>query len=272
MGKTSRAARAVLALLTTALLLGACGGEEPAETETSPTTGAAGAFEITGTVQAVEIEDGSSEETDSAGPAATGSPAAGATQSPSSPLARLLIEVESINDGPAELCDVGEGDEVTLIVTPNTATEPQTALEDMDNLEGRTVQAEGNAEELAAGDRGGNPAAEEEGASPSPTGGQSTPTPTATGSPGGDNAAEGGDGAEPQDPEAGCNFEVARLVVQAAEEGTGGDTAGTGGGSGSPTPAPAGGNDIGRGDASPTPTGNMSTPGGATPTSGGSGT
>lgn len=267
MFKRSRAVHTALAMLLTLFLLAACGGEEPAETEASPTTGDTGAFEISGTVTEVEIESDEDEATPTASPTGTASPTdadsptASPTGTPTGPLARLLVEVESINAGPAELCDVNEGDEVTIIVTEDTVIDPDQELEELEEIEGRSVTAEGNAEEIDL----------EEGATPSPTDTEASPeatgTATATGSP----TATPTDGA---DDDQRCNFEVVRLTVQEEDDGEGATPAtGTGTATGSPTPAPAGGGDV-PGGTTPTPTGSPTTPGtptGASPTPGGAG-
>ena len=291
MFKSHRAVHTALAMLLTIFLLAACGGEEPEETEASPTTGDTGAFEISGTVQQVEIEEGGESPGGTATPTGTGTSPAGATSSPAGPLARLVVEVESINEGPAELCDVQQGDQVTLTVTGTTTIDPQRSLQDLDDIEGRTIRAEGNAEELAGQDRGGNPTAEEEDTSPtgaaSPQGGEGA-------SPGGASPATGGAGSNAgQDPEAGCHFEVAKLTLEEQEEGQGGQGettgspgttgqgsgntgAGTGTGPGAGSGSPTGGQTGTKGGAgSPTPTGQAGTartPEGAEPTSQGGGT
>jgi len=293
--KKNRAVHTVLAGLLSIFLLAACNGaEEPAETETSPTTGEAGAFEISGTVRAVEVEDGEAsptpsptdddEETPAAG--ATGTPGAGTTPTPTGPLARLVIEIESINPEPAELCDVDEGDTVTLVVTEATAIDPQRSLQDLEEIVDRTITAAGNAEELAEDDQTGTPGATPGEATPGAgtegtpaTPGQGTTgtpaTPTPTGTPGIiGNLFD-------QTAGQGCHFEVVQLTIEEEE----GATPGTGGLPTTPTPAPAGGQgNIGGTDDTPTPGAAGTTPdvtgtgpGGqatpqATPTPGGAGT
>lgn len=181
----NRALVAALAALMSIILLAACSDPEPEETEASPTTGDAAAFEVEGTVRTVELEN------DQASPDAN-------------IRARLVIEVESMKAETAELCDVEEGDNITLTLTNQSAFDQDQEPEDLTELEGSRVRAEGNAEELAAGD-----------------GGQSQ-----AGSPG---------GTETQDPEAGCHFEVAKISIY-----EGGGVGGIGDSTSSPTPAPAG--------------------------------
>ncbi|HEX2149921.1 MAG TPA: hypothetical protein VHI31_07105 [Actinomycetota bacterium] len=252
--KLSRATHAVLAALMSMILLAACNNAEPEETEASPTTGDASAFDVEGTVQTVELENegGSPEAT------ATGSPTAGGpgTGSVTANIrARLVIEVESMKAETMELCDVEEGDQITLTLTNQTAFDQDQEPEDLTELEGDSIRAEGNAEELAAGD--GTPGADEEA---SPAGSVS---PEAGGGTMGANTTP--EGASTQDPEAGCHFEVAKISVVQGNEGVGG----IGDATSSPTPAPAGQGDVPGANATPgaagTPTGQATptaTPGG----------
>lgn len=223
-----------LALLVSILLLAACNNAEPEETEARPTTGDAAAFEVEGTVRTVEVEN----EEPTPGATATEGPGTGSADA--NIRARLVIQVESMKAETMELCDVDEGDEVTLTLTNQTAFDQGQEPDDLQDLEGRTVRAEGNAEELAAGD--GTPGAEET-ASPAMS-------PEAGGGTMGANTTP--EGASTQDPEAGCHFEVAKISVNEDEgdEGTG---------TTSPTPAPAGGGDVPGANTTPgtetTPTG-----------------
>jgi hypothetical protein len=228
------------------LLLASCNNAEPEETEASPTTGNAAAFEVEGTVRTVEVEN----EEPTPGATATEGPGTGSADA--NIRARLVIEVESMKAETMELCDVDEGDQITLTLTNQSAFDQDQEPDDLQDLEGRTVRAEGNAEELAAGD--GTPGPDE---SASPAGSVS---PEAGGGTMGANTTP--EGASTQDPEAGCHFEVAKISVTEDEgdEGTG---------TSSPTPAPAGGGDVPGANATPgtsgTPTGQATptaTPGG----------
>jgi hypothetical protein len=165
-----------------------------------------------------------------------------------------VIQVESMKAETMELCDVDEGDQITLTITNQTTFDQNQEPENLTDLEDESIRAEGNAEELAAGD--GTPGADEEA---SPAGSVS---PEAGGGTMGANTTP--EGASTQDPEAGCHFEVVKITLQ----GDGGD-GGVGDATSSPTPAPAGKGDVPGANATPgtagTPTGQptpTATPGG----------
>lgn len=233
------------------LLLAACNNAEPEETEASPTTGDATAFEVEGTVQTVEIEN--EDASPEASPTATEGPGTGSAEA--NIRARLVIEVESMKAETAELCDVDEGDEITLTLTNQSAFDQDQEPDDLQDLEGTSIRAEGNAEELAAGD-GGESASPSGSASPG-----AAPTASAAATP---SQAVSPGGTETQDPEAGCHYEVAKISVDEDEGG-----GGIGDSTSSPTPAPGGNADVPGANATPgtsgTPTGQATptaTPGG----------
>lgn len=219
--KSKHAASAALAVLMSILLLAACNNAEPEETEASPTTGDAAAFEVRGQVQTVEVEN------EGPTPDATATEGPGTGSADANIRARLVVRVESMKAETMELCDVEEGDDITLTLTNQTAFDQDQEPEDLQELEGRTVRAEGNAEELAAGD-----------ATP---GANTTPEAAST-----------------QDPEAGCHFEVAKISIEDDGDEDVGDA------ESSPTPAPAGGGDIP--GANVTPGTEVTPPGQARPT------
>ena len=228
--KFNRVALAALAALMSVLLLAACGDPEPEETEASPTTGNAEAFEVEGEVLTVAVED------EEASPEATSTAGAGTAAAETNIRARLVIQVDSMKAETMELCDVDEGDEITLTLTDQSLFDQNQEPADLGDLEGRTIRAEGNAEELAAGD------------SAPQTGQTGTATPAETASPtqaaspeaeGTATAADAPGGGTTEDPEAGCHYEVVKISVNEEEPDTGlGDS------TSSPTPAPAGNNDV----------------------------
>lgn len=233
--KFNRAIHAAVVALVCFLLLAAC-NNEPEETEASPTTGDATAFEVEGEVKTVEVEN--EDASPEASPMATEGTGTGSVDA--NIRARLLVQVESIKAETAELCDVDEGEEITLTLTNQSAFDQDQEPDDLMDLEGSSIRAEGNAEELAAGDR-------EESASPSESPGASP-----------DQAASPG-GTQTRDPEAGCHFEVAKISINEDEGGEG-----VGDATSSPTPAPGGAGDVPGANATPGDTGTPS--GQATPT------
>jgi hypothetical protein len=246
----NRAVSAALAALMSIFLLAACNNAEPEETEASPTTGDASAFEVEGTVRTVEVEN--EDASPEASPTATEGPGTGSVDA--NIRARLVIEVESMKAETMELCDVDEGDEITLTLTNQSVFDQDQEPDDLQDLEGSSIRAEGNAEELAAGDQ--------QSASPSaPASPGAAPTASAEATP---SQAVSPGGTETQDPEAGCHYEVAKISANEEEGGEG-----TGDATSSPTPAPAGNADVPGANATPgntgTPTGQptpTATPGG----------
>lgn len=252
-----RGAYALVAALTAMFLLASCAEDEPVETQASPTTGEADPFDIVGTVLEVDIEpvvatptptETRTEEGEEASP----SPTATVSPTPSGPQqALILVEVESIDPATAELCEVSEGDSITLTVGEDAQVTPQREIENLEELEELTVRAEGTAEKLArveVEEAEESPTPEEDAQAPTPEEDAQTPTsdPEATPSPTGEAGV-------------GCHFEVAALteveqVDQTLTPGDDGDGA-EGAGNGTPTPASGAGSPTPTRIATPTPAG-----------------
>lgn len=214
-----RGAYVLVAALMTMILLAACAEDEPAEIQASPTTAATDTFDITGAVVRVDIEpdeatpsptETATEEADQASPSPTAT---------ASPQALILVSVDSIDSATAELCDVSEGDSITLTVGVGAEVSPQREFDELEQLEGLTVRADGTAEKT---EESPTPEGEE---SPTPEEGEESPTPEegATASPTGEDGA-------------GCDYEVTALtVVEEADQ----------------TPTPRGAEDGDNGSPSP---------------------
>lgn len=198
----SRHAFVVMAAIMATFLLASCAEDEPAETQASPTTGETDVFEIAGTVLEVDVEavEATPSPDETATAEATPSPTGTASPTPSGPQqALILLEVDSIDTTTAELCDVSEGDSITLTVSEEADITPPRELDELDELADLSVRAEGTAEELAEEDADGaeespTPEEDDDSAEESPTAdAEATASPTG-------------------EPEAGCHYEVTALT------------------------------------------------------------
>lgn len=163
MPKNRRLMKAAAAAAIAALVLAACQPQQPAETEDSPVTGAAEAFLIEGRVDQVVVETPGDDPATGGGvrdempppvtgvaPLGTPVPREGAQEllPDDEDQTRLVVEIDSVDDETAELCAIGRGDLVTLLITGDTAIDPSRNLLELIGIEDQMIRAEGNAEEL----------------------------------------------------------------------------------------------------------------------------
>lgn len=99
-------------------------------------------FELTGTVTQVEL---SSTSDSPISPTPSPSPGATAVPGPGESPVHLSVEIDTINDPARDLCGVGPGDTVILVISPATNIDPQKALSELDDLDSQKISAGGTA-------------------------------------------------------------------------------------------------------------------------------
>ncbi len=150
------AVRTVSLLVVAALVLGACNTDDDGSDD--PTTGTETAFEITGDVSAVDVEDVDVGIDLSTGPDGVEfNPSASATL-------QLTVNLESINREAAELCKLEVGSDAILTVTDETDLELDRPFEELGTIGDESIKATGRASELAAETASPNAATDPDGA------------------------------------------------------------------------------------------------------------
>lgn len=148
------AVRTVSLFMVAVLVLGACNTDDDASDD--PTTGSETAFEITGDVSAVDVEDVDVGIDLSTGPD-------GAEFNPSATV-QLTVNLESINQEAAELCKLEVGSDALLTVTDETDLELDRPFEELGTIGDESVKATGRASELSAGTASPDAATDPDGA------------------------------------------------------------------------------------------------------------
>jgi hypothetical protein len=134
-----RRTRAWAGMLLCLVLLAGCNTDDDASDDM--TTGRQTQFEISGDVSAVDIEDIDVDPGISTGPD-------GIDVDPSASVrVQLTVNVESINDQAAELCELQPGGDAILLVTEDTDIDFDRPLDELDTLNDESITATGTAEE-----------------------------------------------------------------------------------------------------------------------------
>jgi hypothetical protein len=150
------AVRTVSLFMVAALVLCACNTDDDASDD--PTTGSEAAFEITGDVSAVDVEDVDVGIDLSTGPDGVEfDPSASAT-------VQLTVNLESINQEAAGLCKLEVGSDAILTVTDETDLELDRPFEELGTIGDESVKATGRASELSAETASPNAATDPDGA------------------------------------------------------------------------------------------------------------
>ncbi|HEX2148927.1 MAG TPA: hypothetical protein VHI31_01950 [Actinomycetota bacterium] len=145
-GRTWALAGSLLVLF----LLAACNTAD--NTAGTDTTGEQTRFEVSGDVSAVDVEDVDLDPNISAGPD-------GIDINPEASVrVQLTINIESVNDEAAELCNLEAGSDAIVVVTDDTELNLDRSITELDTLSDESIVATGVAQERQA-ESGASPTA-----------------------------------------------------------------------------------------------------------------
>ncbi|HEX2052826.1 MAG TPA: hypothetical protein VHJ78_03735 [Actinomycetota bacterium] len=129
-------------------LLSACNTAD--DTSTAPTTGQESAFQLTGDVSAVDVEDVDVDVDVSAGPDGIDIDPSGSVT------VQLTVNLESINDEAAQLCGLQAGRDATVVVTDETDLDVDRPLAELGTIQDESITASGTARQLVGSDASAN--------------------------------------------------------------------------------------------------------------------
>lgn len=136
----ARSARKLCGILVIALTLAGCNTQGDSD---GATTGTEAAFELTGDVSAVEIED-----VDFGLDLSTGGE--GVEMNPNASVTvQLTVNIESINQEAADLCGLESGSDTVLVVTDETDLGLDRPLEELGTIRDESIRTTGTARKLS---------------------------------------------------------------------------------------------------------------------------
>ncbi|HEX2178036.1 MAG TPA: hypothetical protein VHL54_00740 [Actinomycetota bacterium] len=137
----ARSARMLCGILVIVLTLAGCNTE--GNSSDDPTTGTEAAFEVTGDVSAVDIED-----VDFGLDLSTGGE--GVEINPSASVTvQLTVNIESVNREAADLCGLEPGSDTVIVVTDETDLALDRPLEELGTIQDESIRTTGTARELS---------------------------------------------------------------------------------------------------------------------------